>query len=451
MSSALTVIALTLIVGFGSMLRFQAFSESVLDEYPRADAARFLVYAYNLKNFGIYSRSDYTLIPADTDIATAREIIQPDGLVAPGYAFFLSRFLGGDYTEKQRDSIVLTQVILSSLTILLAYFAFAQMSSLLGLGVAALTALSPHLVNMNLFLLSETLFCFLLIGFVWLLGFIRKGTNWPLFLMIGLVFAMASLTRSWIQAYLFILVPFLVFSHARIPFRRALVTFIGAAILFAPWMIRNEIFLETTADPSHAVISLHHGMYPDMMYEDQPESFGYAYNYDPKSPELGKSISTTLAELKTRASEQPAKYLRWYLYGKAQLVLSWKMIAAADATFIYPVKNNPYFSDPAFYLSSYYMEQIHGLLMVLAVAGTLLVWLPARLQLLSENGLVLARALSLLVLYFLAAHSVVAPYPRYSIPMRPVLYAMSLFPLVFIAHFIKRRVTHEKGHTPATS
>jgi hypothetical protein len=392
MSTAFTVVALTLIVGFGSMLRFQAFSESVLDEYPRADAARFLVYAYNLKNFGIYSRSDYTLIPADTDIVTAREMLRPDGLV-----------------------------VLSSLTILLAYIAFAPIGRLLGVGVAALTALSPHLVNMNLFLLSETLFCFLLVGFVWLLGLVRKDTNWPLFVLVGLVFAMASLTRPWIQAYVFVLIPLLIFSRLRIPLGKALLIFVGAAILFAPWMIRNNVLLGTSEDAPHYVFSFHHGMYPDMMYEDQPETFGYAYRYDPMSPELGKSVGTTLAELWRRTSEQPGKYLRWYLFGKSRTVLSWQMIAAADATFIYPVRNNPYFSKPSFYLSSYYMEQM-------------------RLHPLSKDGLVFARAMSLLVLYFLAAHSVVAPYPRYSIPMRPVLYGMGLLPIMFAAHFIKHRI-----------
>ena len=85
------------------------------------------------------------------------------------------------------------------------------------------------------------------------------------------------------------------------------------------------------------------------------------------------------------------------------------------------------------------MEQIHGPLMMLAIAGMLLVWLPARVQPMDGSALVFARAISLLVLYFLAAHSIVAPYPRYSIPMRPILYGMGLLPLLFVAHFIRHR------------
>lgn len=443
-SAIVTIVLLAILVCFGSALRYQAFSESVVDKYPHGDAARFLVYAYNLKNFGVYSKSDLTLLPADTDVAVARNMLRPDGVVTPGYPMFLSRFLGGEYTEKQRDRILFAQVVLSSFTIFLIYLAFAPVSRILGLGAAALTALSPHLVNMNLFFLSEPLFCFLLIGFVWLLSFLRAGATWPLFILIGILFAMTSLTRPWIQAYLFILIPFLIFSTAQVPVKKALLIFVGAAILFTPWMIRNQTLPGTDSDPSLYVISFQHGMYPGMMYEDQAESLGYAYQFDPKSAELGTSIGKTLAELKRRAIEEPAKYLSWYLAGKAKSVLSWKMIAAADSVFVYHAQNSPYFSSPVFYLSSYYMEKIHGPLMVLAIVGLALVWLPARLQPVSQEGLLLARAMSLLVLYFLIAHSVVAPYPRYSVPIRPILYGLSLFPVFFLVQYTRRVVGKAK-------
>jgi hypothetical protein len=48
--------------------------------------------------------------------------------------------------------------------------------------------------------------------------------------------------------------------------------------------------------------------------------------------------------------------------------------------------------------------------------------------------------MSLLVLYFLLVHSVLAPYPRYSIPLRPVLYGMSLFTVLFIVQFARHRL-----------
>lgn len=435
-----TLIALTAIIVFGSMLRYLAFTGSEVPRYPNGDAAKYLLYGYNFKNFGIYSRTDMTVLPANTDLTTALEVLKPDASVTPGYPLFLSLFLGGEYTEEQRDRVLLAQVLLSSVTILLAYLAFSTMSRSLGLGVAALVALSPHLVNINLFLLTESLFCFFLILFVLLLSLLRTSTTWPLLLLIGLVFAMATLTRPWIQGYLLILIPFIVVSKARIPFRKAMLILIGAVILVAPWLVRNQITLGMATDPALSMNSIHHGMYPDMMYDGQPESLGYAYRFDPMTPEISGSSDAIIAEIKRRANVKPAEYLNWYFFGKTKSVLSWKMIAAADAVFVYRVEESPYFTRPMFYLSSYYMGKIHLPLMILALAGMLLVWLPARLQHLSEVGLFFARAMSLLLFYFLIMHIIGAPYPRYSIPVRPILYGMSLFPFLFVVQTIKHRL-----------
>ncbi len=70
--------------------------------------------------------------------------------------------------------------------------------------------------------------------------------------------------------------------------------------------------------------------------------------------------------------------------------------------------------------------------MVLALIGTLIVWLPRKLQRRSADSIFFLRAISLLIVYFLLMHMVVAPYPRYSIPMRPILYAMALYPILLV-------------------
>jgi hypothetical protein len=440
-AAIVTVLALFVIVGFGFMLRYQAFSYSEVPKYPHGDAAKYLSYAYNLKNFGVFGRGDLTLYGADEDAALVRELVKPDALVTPGFPLYVSLFLGGEFTEKQRDSVILGHVILSTLTVLLAYLAFAPIGRAYGLGVAALTALSPHLVNLNLFFLTEPLFCFLLIVFIGLLSRVRSDSHSYFFLVIGLVLAMAALTRPWIQGYLVVLILYLVLAGWRIKLSKVLLIFVGTAILITPWLVRNKVSLGFVADPSLSVRSIHHGMYPDMMYEGQTDSLGYAYRADPMGPELGNSTDTTLAELKRRASEEPAKYLKWYLVGKARSVLSWNIIAGADAVFVYHVKSSPYFDRPRFYLSSYYMEQIHGLLMALSLAGIVLVWLPGRLHGVTKDSLFFLRSVSLLVLYFLLMHLIGAPYPRYSIPMRPILYAMGLYPITFVAQYVKQRLT----------
>lgn len=435
-SKLISLALLLMILSAGAWLRFEAFAESQVPTYPHGDAARYFLYAYNLKNFGVFGNTDMTLLPADSDRETVRAAIKPDALVTPGYPAFLSLFMGGEYVKKQMDSARFVQVLLSALTVLLAYAAFASIGPYYALGVAALTALSPHLVNMNLFLLTEALFCFLLTAFVWSLSYVRNSSGSILYLAIGLLFSMAVLTRPWLQGYLFVLIAYLMLSRLRVPVGKALLVLVGAAVIAAPWMLRNSLTLGTAADTTLTVKSIHHGMYPDMMYEGQSDTRGYAYRADPMAPDLEKSLDYTLSVLMERAREKPFEYLEWYLVGKIRTVLSWDIIAGAEATFVYHVENSPYFRLPRFYMSRYYMEKIHGVLMLLALVGTAIVWLPRRKQRGAGEHVVFLRALSLLVIYFLLMHVVGAPYPRYSIPMRPVLYGMALYPLLLAVRVV---------------
>lgn len=420
------------------MLRYEAFTRSEVPKYPHGDAAKYFLYAYNFKNFGIYGNPNMALLPADTDQAVAESAITPDAFLTPGYPLFLSMFLGGGYEKSQADAARFVQVLLSTLTILMAYATFAQLGRLYGLGIAALMALSPHLVNMNLFLLTEPLFCFLLVATVWLLSRVNKTSSPLLFLLIGIILAIASLTRPWLQGYLFVLLGYMAISKFRIRISNTLLIFVGAAIIAAPWILRNIQTVGTYTDPTLFLSSMHHGMYPDMMFEGREETLGYAYNADPKSPELGKSLGVNVEELRSRLNENPAEYLKWYLFGKTRTVLSWGIIAGADAVLVYQVRNSPYFELPAFYLSSYYMEKVHTILMVLSLFGVAIVWLPVNLQYRTNEEIFVLRAISLLILYFLFVHSVLAPYPRYSIPMRPILYAMSLYPMLLLVERVRR-------------
>lgn len=433
------LLALIVVIAFGLMLRVVAFTQSEVPRYPHGDAAKYFTYAYNLKNFGIYGVGQVRLYPADSDPALVRQAVKPDAQVTPGLPVFLSLFLGGDHTEQQRDAILLAQVLLSTLTILLVYLAFADVNRALAIGAAALTALSPHLVNLNLHFLTEPLFTFLLAAFLFVLSRARPERKAAYYLVLGAALALASLTRPWVQGFIVVLVAWLMLCNWRLVWKKALLVVVGSALLITPWLIRNEVSLGYLADPTLSGRSILHGMYPDMMFDGVEETRGYAYDHDPMAPQMTGSTAAVMEELRRRASEKPAAYARWYLFGKTQTVLSWGYIAGADAVFVYPVGNSPYFRLPVFYLSSYYMEKLHGLLMVLALVGTALVWLPSRLQLQSGNALVFLRTMSLFVIYFLVMHAIGAPYPRYSVPMRPVLHALALYPVFLLGTMLWRR------------
>lgn len=73
------------------------------------------------------------------------------------------------------------------------------------------------------------------------------------------------------------------------------------------------------------------------------------------------------------------------------------------------------------------MKQLHWPLVFLSLCATLLAWLPTRSLRLSEDNHFTLRLLSLLMIYFIVLHMVGAPFPRYGIPLRPIIYGVSLW------------------------
>ena len=95
---------------------------------------------------------------------------------------------------------------MSTLTILLAYATFASfLDRPLAAFAALLTALSPHLVMTNVYVLTETLSCFLLMLCLclclWLLSLWHTKPS-PWLFSVGLMLAFASLTRPWTQFFI---------------------------------------------------------------------------------------------------------------------------------------------------------------------------------------------------------------------------------------------------------
>jgi glucan phosphoethanolaminetransferase (alkaline phosphatase superfamily) len=85
------------------------------------------------------------------------------------------------------------------------------------------------------------------------------------------------------------------------------------------------------------------------------------------------------------------------------------------------------------------MHTLHWPLVLLALAGCIIIWLPASLTRLSEPQAFTARSISLLLIYFTLLHMVGAPFPRYSIPLRPLLYGMAMFTLAIGAVVVRAR------------
>ena len=131
-------------------------------------------------------------------------------------------------------------------------------------------------------------------------------------------------------------------------------------------------------------------------------------------------------EIARRFREEPGPHLRWFLVGKPIALWSWNIVQGQGGPFVYEVALSPYYRPGAVAASAYLMRVTHWPLVLLGLAGALLVWLPSASRSLAPATLIGGRAASLLLLYFLLLHMVLAPYPRYSVPLRPTLYGLAM-------------------------
>jgi 4-amino-4-deoxy-L-arabinose transferase-like glycosyltransferase len=399
-------------------LRVDAVNNTVIDEPINADATDYYTYAVHLKYHHTYSREK---LPSNDP--------QPDALRTPGYPVFLVPFVKYPPTESMLWRIELAQALLDSITVLLALSIFRKiMAEGWALGAGFLTAISPHLISSTTYLLTETLFTFLMVLALWLAVKMIQNNSRTLGFVTGLVIAAAALTRPTLQFFIVPLAGMLLLTRGRGNIARLIIPLLAGFVLaFTPWVVRNLNIIGSISDPTLMINSLYHGMYPDFRYKDNPESTGFPYRFDPRSEEISSSRESVLNEILRRFKEEPARHLRWYLLGKPVSLLDWNILAGMGDIFIYPVTASPYFSQPVFILSHKYMKLLHWPLVILALAASVVVWLPISGNKPSGTTLFTARILSLLVLYFIALHIVAAPFPRYGIPLRPYIYGLAMF------------------------
>ncbi len=426
MSKLSTWLLLMLIILLGAALRFQAISTTVVNNPIRADARIYYFAALNLERWYVFSRAE----PGEA-------APKPDAFVQPGLPFAITPLIEFPPTDRMLFRINTVQAILGTLTILLA-FAFFRLFATPGiaLGAALLTAISPHLVVMTTYLLTETLFTFLLMSGMLLLALAlcRERTVWAV--IAGLMLGLSALTRATTEYLpLFMLAFFYWVVGRRLFVRVVLPAAVVALSVIAAWKLRNLAAIGALSDPALMVSAVHHGIYPEFLFNGIPETRGIPYRFDPFTSRISGAYSI-LTELVRRASDEPLHYLWWFLIGKQVSLLSWNMIDGVGDIFIYPITASPYFDRSLFTATRMVALWLHAPLSIAAVAGCGIVLIRPGWLGLAEATRMPAQLVAMLVLYFFAIHFVGAPYPRYGIPLRPLIYGFGLFTLISLARNI---------------
>lgn len=418
-SSGFTLLLAVLILVLGAHLRLGAVAHTEIESPIRADARDYFLYAFNLKEFHTYSRSDSGI--------TRGEAPTPDALRSPGYPVFLAPFIDKANIAASLNNILYAQALIGILTVavfLLIYRDFLRPAY--ALAAATLTAISPHLINSTVYLLTECLFT-LALGVVILLGRLalrERGMLYPV--LAGMAIAVATLVRPTTQYLIVILVALALLDKGRTVRERLAMTLLmllPVVLVSGAWTLRNLNSIGATSDPTLLTNFLHHGMYIDFMYEGRPDTYGYPYRFDPLSVQIGNRPIAALEEIKRRFTEKPLPYLQWYLVGKPVQFFAWDLTESVGDAFVYAPRASPYFKDRLFDITHDIAKQLHYPTTILALACA--IGLLFRLRNpgpADQTPLLLAAVL----LYFVAVHMVGSPFPRYSVPVRPIMYGLAL-------------------------
>jgi hypothetical protein len=413
---------LCILLALGFYLRSESLWQTVVvPPEIRADAKDYFMYAYNLTHHGVYSRAERGLTHGHLEI-------KPDAVRSPGYPLYLSLFMGAESVGVFIARVLFSQAIMSTLTVVVAFFMYRRFLSLFWAASATLlTALCPHLIVVNTYLLTEALFAFLIVLSGLAFCQVADRRSWPTAAFLGILIGAAALVRPSLIYFPFCTAIFLLLTvKKRKGAQLAVSVLIGFFVMVGPWHARNMVSLGIFSDKTLSVGSMHHGIYPDFMYDGKQESYGFPYRFDPRSAAIGKDFGTVAAEIVARFKNDPLGYATWYLLKKPVALWSWGLAQGHDI-FIYPILQSPYFNNIAFIWSRQVMRWMHEILGWLCLLGCITVWLPGMANRVGEKQLALLRFISLMMAYFTVIHSIAAAFPRYSIPLRPFYYGMAMF------------------------
>lgn len=430
-----------ILTAFALFLRIQYVGNTVVANPIIFDAKQYVTYGYNLAHHRVFSM-DLSSVPPT-----------PDSYRSPGYpALIALAFLVFESDNRFYDAVRYLQCVLSAMLVPLTYLLGVNfLSRRWAAASAALVVFSPHLISMCAYLLTETLFGFLMLTAVYCFvqALAQKGST--LFCLAGALFGMACMVNETVffLPFLFACVTAFYPPLKRRFQNRSILKPLGLFLVFflilpGAWMLRNTLVLPPGAPTAgqRALSTLSHGTYPGFIYKTERFKY-FPYREDPMQPAFGTSLNTFLSVLWARFKERPIRYLSWYLLEKPYHLWGWNFLQGQGDVYVYPVKTSWYHTSYGAYLSKFLMRLMHPLLVGMSLLGILLAAFAGPRRLPRGNGYDNWVFLLIVLLYYTVLYSIFAPWPRYSVPLRPLLFVWALISLNHLKQIIYRK-TNEK-------
>ncbi len=383
-----------------------------IDGPIRDDALKYYKLAYNLVENGVYSKGQSFPFTIETAIT-------------PGYPLFLAAIMSlmPDVAAFYKMTLLL-QAVLSALTVFLVYFISCRclpwFCTILGI---FLIAISPHLIIYSGYVLTETLFTFLLVlgMFLYVVGVGKNNIAWQM--SAGMVWGMASLTRPALFLFPVALFIFscLFVGNKKYMLKGHLALICGLLVLWLPWKI--FIFNEPPTINA-AAASFAFGSYPNLVFKSE-KLRGYPYREDPAYNEMKRDIRNGLAVVAERAREEPVRYVKWYVLGKPKMYWGAYTVTGVGGAFVYGVKSTMYHRYKTLRASYTKMMHAHAFLAALALLYSCVSIIKCISAKAFDAGGFIVTCFGLLLFYFTLIHMVFAPLPRYAVPLYPFCYMLA--------------------------
>ena len=427
-------------IALGVRLQYQ--NESIVDHPLRADAAGYFSAAYNLRYFNAYSLE----VPRLRGIRLGehqgpRPASRTDR--SPGYPIFQSMLMtDGERVPDFIDRVLKVQAVLGALV---AVFVFLMARPILPAAWAAvagtLTAISPHLIAMDGYMLTESLYVFLITGGVLLLMLAWRSDNLLLTLAGGLVIALSFQVRAVSALAPIFLASAFVYAARERGLRKktmaaahvaiiaaSLVAVVAGHRVFVHQYVTNmdEIqweqkkYVSFTEPLSHYMRNLR----PPNFYV-RNESHVYTRNLD-----RSWKYPTRL-----NFRDIPAKYVLWDAWDKFVIMHSWDN-AYYEGVYIYPMNRKGFETSKILFVLHKIMFNLHPILLFLSFFGIVLLfvrWFKRSLPN-HQRALILPALMFVylvLVLYFLSW------LPRYTIPDLPFMFILAVATLAWLIPILK--------------
>jgi 4-amino-4-deoxy-L-arabinose transferase-like glycosyltransferase len=427
-------------------IRFEYIKHTEAEIPIRGDAYQYYAYGFNLRHFGVFSH--------DTD----RTQPIPDAFRSPGYPLLIAAliFIRGD--TGFYSLLLYVQAILSALLVIFTFFLGVKLLPRWAALLACIwVVFSPHLISITSYVLGETLFAVVLLLAVISFYEALRYQKMSGFVIAALFFGTAYLINETV-----LLLPACLAAAAGLiaggtsnaghrPLRRRrLVAFVLLFCLVpAGWLYRSsQLPADAPRGSQRALATLSHGAYPGFVHTD-PTYKNYPYREDPRQPEFSRSLSGFVGILWARFKQRPLRYLSWYLFEKPYYFWRWGNLQSYQGTevpkgsgdvYFYPVKTSLYMTSRLADFSRQCMRYLHPVIVLLSLVSIPLAWIDCRHR--QANQDVSRTPVFMLAtgVYYTLVYSIFAPWPRYSVPLRPLLYICAAWSAAAIGNRIFKRV-----------